>query len=122
MPLDESDAGSDDLPDVYKDNHTKWAILVCPKQKRWIISLVKPNCEIGEHDPDLSKPEETWFIAGFFDPNVEEILSAMRVIGGDGQETAERIDELLCGVCRTFVESQAKLKEWEIKPPIDIPE
>lgn len=107
MSCDDNDFEDDDLR-----HHTKWAILVCPQQERWIVARVTPGSQIGEYEADMSKDGKDWRIAAFFDKNVEESINAMTVIGGNSIESNEKIADLLSGVIRSHVEAMNRLATW----------
>lgn len=95
------------------EDHIKWAVLVDLNDGSWLISRVTPGSEIGDQEEDRSRPNKDWRIGAFFDQNVEEILKAMVSISGGGLEGCQRIQDLLFGTCRSFLEAQANLKKWK---------
>ncbi len=108
MPIDDLWV-EDDFDDDRQRN--KWAILVDTIQGGWIVTQVDPQMEIGEYDPDLCRGGHEYKVGAFFDPNVEAILTAMTQIGGDGLDVQLRIQDLLSGICRSFVEANQSLKK-----------
>ena len=97
--------------DDYLD-HTMWVILVCPQEKRWIVSQVTPGAEVGQYEIDMSRIGKDWIVGALFDSNVKKILDAVTVLGG-----SSCLDDLLSGVCRSFWEAQSNLQKWISDPP-----
>ncbi len=103
----------DELDDTEENVKTRWAILVDTKQRRWLISQVNVNSQIGEYEQDMCNDQHDFRIGAFFDSNVDQILEAMTVIGGGNSiEITSTIADLLSGVGRSFAESEENLRRW----------
>ncbi len=112
------DEGEDEGINEDHRYHTKWVILVNPDKGTWIISRVSEGAQVGECEIDMSRIGNEWFVAALFDSNVEALIKALMEIGGNSLEGNSRIEDLLMGTCRSFVEAQANLEKWRVTRPI----
>ncbi len=109
----------DEIEDEFDDySHlTKWAFLVNPDKGTWYITRISEGSKIGKFEHDMSRDNDEWYVAAFFDEDAVSFIKALEKIGGHSLDGREEISLLLHRTIESFLESQKKLKEWMVKRP-----
>ena len=112
-----SDENDEGIPDdeIEHARDTKWAILFCEQTGEHVVTKIDPGSEIGEYEMDMSKVGRDWRVTAFFDSNVEGLLKAITLLGGNSIEVNLNVTDLLMGVIRSFEEAKIQHERWRVE-------